>query len=601
MSTPGAACASKTESHSIIMRFTPHILLWSALLGAPSAAIQATPLVAAQDETSAEELIQRGRHFLDLRQPEAAQPFFQSALDLDDKSFESRLWLLRSWMDQGRSNDTLDALDDLRRAGNEGPQMEYLYGMAFLRRAQGMIAGGVTDSSPRMNFEDAVVRLGRTLEAFPERYPDAYQGVAVAAWFNQDLDRARWASEHAVKLSPKSPRAWLQLGRTAMSQFSSTRAAAEAKDWSSITRAHHARALSAFEHAIESLGQPLHDSDRQRLLSNAGVQLGHALIWAGRQAESLPAYTIGMSWWPAAVDYGQVQGFLHSAGTPASQVGMFHQALETASASYHKNFGYEDPRDAGMLWWLGWSRLKAGFPVGSEMAFLESNRKNPEFINCWFYTALARFEAQNFAGGADALAKGWSLDSNIMIDTIMADKETHIWALKQALKELVGKSKFANAATNRRAAMLSRMIAEADPNAGWNWNNLGMFLRDQADAMTYSGSHLATDSEILALHEKSYAAYLRSIELLPDDPGIVNDTAVLLHYYLERDLDKATSMYQRATQLAEKALLQEELGAWEKERLETALRDSIENLRLLQEKRTQPKEPDTSPTAKPGA
>ena len=83
------------------------------------------------------------------------------------------------------------------------------------------------------------------------------------------------------------------------------------------------------------------------------------------------------------------------------------------------------------------------------------------------------------------------------------------------------------------------------------------------------------------LYERAYGAYLRSLKLLPDDPGIVNDTAVMLHYYLDRGWDQALVMYARSTELAEKMLADPELDMDERSRIETVLMDSVANYRLL--------------------
>ena len=91
-------------------------------------------------------LITAGRRLLDDDRPVEAEVLFAEASMLDGDSLHTRMWVLRAWMDQGRSNDTLDALDELR-SRHAGPEMKYLYGMAFARRAEGHLAAGVTDSS----------------------------------------------------------------------------------------------------------------------------------------------------------------------------------------------------------------------------------------------------------------------------------------------------------------------------------------------------------------------------------------------------------------------------------------------------------------------
>ena len=80
------------------------------------------------------------------------------------------------------------------------------------------------------------------------------------------------------------------------------------------------------------------------------------------------------------------------------------------------------------------------------------------------------------------------------------------------------------------------------------------------------------------------------MQFAPEDPGYLNDAAVLLHYYLGRDADKAREYYERAAKNAQKWI---DAKSWEKagtpeektaeeERIRTALRDSVDNLKKLE-------------------
>lgn len=64
------------------------------------------------------------------------------------------------------------------------------------------------------------------------------------------------------------------------------------------------------------------------------------------------------------------------------------------------------------------------------------------------------------------------------------------------------------------------------------WNNYALICRDTG------------------LYEESYRAYRKALALLPDDPRIVNDCALILQYHLKRDLDLAERWYIRAEDLA---------------------------------------------------
>src|SRR5262249_33271145 len=151
--------------------------------------------------------------------PAEAEGVFTAAATADKDSLRTRMWVLRAWMDQDRSNDTLDALDALSHAGQQGPERDYLYGMAFARRAEGLLAQGATDSSVEMNFQDAKDRLEKVTKLDAARYHDAFLPLASASWYVQDLDTARWAADRAVEQPSASPQAWLTRGRVVMAQF----------------------------------------------------------------------------------------------------------------------------------------------------------------------------------------------------------------------------------------------------------------------------------------------------------------------------------------------------------------------------------------------
>jgi hypothetical protein len=86
---------------------------------------------------------------------------------------------------------------------------------------------------------------------------------------------------------------------------------------------------------------------------------------------------------------------------------------------------------------------------------------------------------------------------------------------------------------------------------------------------------------VAARAERALAAYRRALALSPDDPAYLNDTAVILHYYLERDWDEARALYLRACERAEAELARAELAPELRALYSTALRDARLNLAEL--------------------
>ena len=109
-----------------------------------------------------------------------------------------------------------------------------------------------------------------------------------------------------------------------------------------------------------------------------------------------------------------------------------------------------------------------------------------------------------------------------------------------------------------------RKLGAQEPENEFVWSALGTYL-------------------ILAGRpEEARASLQRYRTLAPEDPQLLNDTAVLLHHDLDRELGTADGMYRRAIALAEAALADPELPAADRERFATALDDARKNLTELE-------------------
>ena len=80
--------------------------------------------------------------------------------------------------------------------------------------------------------------------------------------------------------------------------------------------------------------------------------------------------------------------------------------------------------------------------------------------------------------------------------------------------------------------------------ADW-WNNYAFWCRETALAAEAAGKK----EEAMELFERSYAGYEKTIELAPDNSRYVNDTGLILLYYLHRDLDRAEELFMRSWEL----------------------------------------------------
>jgi len=544
-----------------------------------SAAVVAPKLSASELEAR----IARGRELLDGGHASEAEQVFSAAMEADGDSLRTRMWVLRAWMEEGRSNDTLDALDELDRAGEKGLDMTYLYGMAFARRAQGYVAEGVTDSSVQMNFLDATTFLKQVVEADAARYRDAFLPLANSAWYVQDLATARWAADRAVEVYPASPAAWSERGRIAMAQFLAAQGEAPegaeaAALWSDTA--------DSFQRAVALYGAPSAEAE-QGALAAAATQLGHAMMWKQKGPEATEAYGTAIAYDPQGFNYNQCFQLL-SGATKAPEDERpcgFRAALELAHERFLLRAPAGDPRAVTLSWWLGWARFNEADWSGAEEGFLGA----AESANSWFYVGLSRHYRHDSAGGVAAMHKGWELDPTSMIS-----EAASAGGALRAFEGLIAWCASEEPARNLDAAFLSELLTQAFPENPRYWNNVGLFLRDEGETLEYDAHKNKTtppDATMLTdLYNRSYRAYQRALELDPADPQLQNDAALMLHYHFVSDQAEVEALYRHALELVEVKLAAADLSADDRARFEQTKKDIDTNLRHLLDPESEKKE-----------
>jgi len=573
--------------------FPALLLACTSSESAPSSRPSAEPqALVGLPEAEYQNRIAHGRELLDAGKPVEAEAVFAKAAAEDGESLRTRMWVLRAWMDQGRSNDTLDALDELNHALGQQKSLEldYLYGMAFARRAESNLAMGVTDSSVQLNFTDAKTFLEEVLRADPRRYRDAYLPLARAAWFEQDLETARWAADQAVEVQA-SPDAWLQRGRILMAEFASAEAEEAGGDEAEALWSEAAR---SFRSAVEAAGTPRTDDEGARL-AEAATQLGHTMVWRQKGAEATDAYATAMAWNPGGFDYGRTLEFLRGLPNVVDEerpVG-FRAALEQGRERLEARGPLAGEGAATLLWWLGWARFADAAWESSEAAFQQSLALVPEFANAWFYIGLSRQYRKDSAGAVAAMHAGWDIDPASMVATVAS-----AGGALRAFEGLLGWCATEEPPHNLDAAFLAEMLAQAFPDQPRHWNNVGLFLRDEGERLEWAAHEKKTDppSEDLLtdLYERSYKAYQRALELTPDDPQLINDTALMLHYHLDGELAAVEERYREALARCDALLADPELSEDDRARFEQTKKDIAVNLKALLEPEKEEEEASAS-------
>lgn len=520
--------------------------------------------------------IDQGRARLDAGEPVEAEALLARAAERDGGRLRTRMWVLRAWMDLGRSDEVLAELDALDHAGVHGIEMSYLYGMAFAVRAQAAVESGQTDAGTGMLLADAVPLLRLALEADAPRFVDAALVLARAAWQTQDLDLARWAADLGVARRPDWRAAWLQRGRVALSQF----VVAEGEEAGSVVaESLWQGATDSFRRALE-LCEAAGDAVRA---AESATGLAHALLWRERAVEATAAFATAIAWAPESHDFAGTQRLLSGAerGDGEGPLG-FRAAVEEGRARFEARVATEDARLASLDWWLGLARFLEADWRGAEAAFQACLARSPGIVNAWCYVALARAYEKDSEGALAAMRSGCEGDGPTMVAALSA-----AGGGVRAFEGLIGWCATQEPARNLDAAFLADLLTQAFPDEPRHWNNLGLFLRDEGERLEISAHRRKEprpDEAMLAdLYERSFVAYQRALALTPDDPQVLNDTALMLQYHLERDRDQVEAMYRRSIALSEERLADPGLSPGDRERFETTLRDATGNLKLLLE------------------
>jgi tetratricopeptide (TPR) repeat protein len=153
-----------------------------------------------------------------------------------------------------------------------------------------------------------------------------------------------------------------------------------------------------------------------------------------------------------------------------------------------------------------------------------------------------------------------------------------------------------------QAAQIYDFLHAYDPTAANFANNAGFFNREAAmsakDASDRAAHAATTESdeakkaallaeaaaaEILAvaLVEKSYSAYLKASELAPEDVRIINDTALIMTYYLRTDPDTAEAQLVHSVEMGAEQLDSTTLEGQDLVDLTEAWGDAHQNLGVL--------------------
>jgi tetratricopeptide (TPR) repeat protein len=356
---------------------------------------EATPTV--------DELVQRGRELLAREEPAEAEALFIEAEVRSGKALAVRKWVWRAWMQEGRINDALDAVDAIEPRG-ELPQadLDYLRGMAFFFRGRTYIEQNVGEPFTSMAFHDAMGWLDSATRADPEQYHDAWLPLAECAWQSHEYTIGRKAAEAARLRFPSDPHGGLLLGRVLFQHYldlAPDPREREAADelWNELVR--------VLEETRETIGSP-EDETARTLAADCWLQQGYAYDQKGMVPESTAAFAEAIALWPEGVDLEDLWGrFAHAD---------FLAMLETSAARATGRFAADSDDDAVVWWWLGTARFSAATWKGSAEAYELAVAKHPAYSDAWYWAARARSLAGEPVTAVANLRAGWKADAAML-------------------------------------------------------------------------------------------------------------------------------------------------------------------------------------------
>jgi len=340
------------------------------------------------------------------------------------------------------------------------------------------------------------------------------------------------------------------------------------------SRVQLAKARNAIENGDEKSAAALKDA--------AEVSLRKAIAAAPKSAA--PRLRMGELLWTAYVEGGAtndalkrdaIASYVAAAKTEASAVdpNLVYQWLQTESIPVFEQLIEQQPEEVLHYWYRGSAHYALGPDHWPQLRddFLKVLELNPAFSNAYYFLAdgaMRRGTQQDAAGKPEDAVKAFRASAGFWAKYLEGFGDQYRMQLKQAggdggktvaaqMNWLAGKTDF------ETGSVLLKWAVGTVPDFADAWNNLAFFLRESGHA------------------EEARDAYARALQLQPNDPQVMNDYAVIFHYYLKERLDYAEELYGKAAERAQAMLDNGEVTEENRQRIQIALRDAKNNLRKL--------------------
>lgn len=464
-------------------------------------------------------------------------------------------WVLAAGRNLGRAgrfNDALDLLVEARKRFPDALDIPALVCRTYLLKAESMMARGIHDTNLISYLEEAS-RLAENLLRKAPDHRDARLMLAKARFHLGDLDGALDQATEAVRRFPGHQGGHVLLGDIAYQRMVGLRRRLAERDLEpkqrkrllELAAAERDRALESYRTATRM--------DPTRAYPH--VKIGDVLAWNGNIEQALVSYGKALALDPRApVDHS----WIARRAEIRRRLELYRQALE----SYRARPDASASRAAVLEWYVGWTLLAKKDWAGALAGFEAALEHNPDFENSHYYAMLAAYwngdhdrTERHAVAYARANPRGFA-------DLLRALPRTQ-------LDEALGILEFLAQRTHQAERLeacrdLNHVLAMVRETAR-HWNNYAFLCRETGH------------------FEESLDAYQNALSLDPDDPQLLNDAAVILHYHLPtpENLERARGMYERAILRAREVLADPRAPAERKARARQAVRDARGNLAKL--------------------
>lgn len=529
----------------------------------------------ALDEVST--LIEKGKKELSGGKVAEAQATFEAAHAKSGGQAETDVWVQRARMANGALDEAFEMILELESTVEDPSLMNYAIGVGrylFAKREEAKQGG-----DPGGAFDEARGYLKDAVDVAPDDFPDAWRMLAESARWVGDQETASMAIGRALESSKDAG----TLGLAAKIRVAAGSAMLGAEDTKDAGKRLITQGVEDARAALKAMD---YDKANAVALADMNLQLGVGLLFLEKKDEASKAYAEAMGWDPTQVDYGQLYGIFRDAeGTYRP----FVDTLDAGARKFELRWGKDIASDAGLRWWLGYGQQTLGDYDDAIANFEAAVQKFPAFANSYWYIGLSKYNKgiEHYEDAAKSWRQYATVDRDGFIATVNGDP-TNVRILDFAGSKLYagGFGRNRDGVGLEAAADIAELMVLTDEANAKFWNNAGLFHRDAGAAVQQMVAQVKGFEPQMSADEhfeRSWETYNKALELARTSYHL-NDAAVLLHYYLERDYDQAIAMYDEAEEMAAARLEKGGLSADEKPLVEIALRDSRDNRAKLKAK-----------------